>query len=100
MRIPRARVTAKPRIGPEVGKKDQFKGLKRIKAVMRVAMLASLMESQARPKPSSRATGQARPARISSFMRSKMRMLLSTAMPTERIKPAIPGRVRVMGMSL
>ena len=58
IKIPRMRVTAKPRTRPEVERKDQFRGLKRIKPVMRVARLASRMESQARPKACSRATAQ------------------------------------------
>ena len=40
------------------------------------------------------------PLRSSSFMRSKIRMLASTAMPTDRMKPAMPARVSVTGMSL
>jgi hypothetical protein len=39
------------------------------------------------------------PIRISSFIRSKMRMFASTAMPIESTKPAIPARVSVTGMS-
>ena len=34
------------------------------------------------------------------FQRSKIRMLASTAIPIERINPAIPGSVSVIGMSL
>ena len=42
------------------------------------------------------------PARLrsSSFIREKISTLASTAMPIERMKPAMPGRVSVTGMSL
>ena len=66
MKIPRRRVRAKPRTAPEAFKKDQSSGLKRIRPVIMVARLASLIEFQARPKPNSRLTGQERPALISS----------------------------------
>ena len=85
---------------PEVFKKFQSKGLNKIKAVIIVAVLASLIESQALPKPSSRATFEERPALISSLYLSKIRKFESTAIPTDRRKPAIPGRVRVMGINL
>ena len=47
-----------------------------------------------------RARPATRPARSSSFMRSKIRMLASTAMPIERMKPAMPASVSVTGISL
>ena len=40
------------------------------------------------------------PLRSSSFMRSKIRMLASTAMPTDRMKPAMPASVSVTGIEL
>ncbi len=40
------------------------------------------------------------PARISSLTRSKMTMLASAATPIVRIRPAIPGSVSVIGISL
>ena len=94
------KVMAKPLTIPEVFKKLKLKGLIKTRAVMMVARLASLIESQARPKPSSRATEKGRSILNSSLSLSKIKMLLSTAMPTERIKPAMPGRVRVTGISL
>jgi hypothetical protein len=33
-------------------------------------------------------------------MRSKIRMFASTAIPTDRMKPAMPASVRVTGMAL
>ena len=46
------KVKAKPLTMPEVFRKLKFKGLIKTKLVMMVARLASLIESQARPKPS------------------------------------------------
>ena len=66
---------------------------------MRLDTFESRMEFQARLKPASTAAGSDLPTRSSSFIRSKMRMLASTAMPTESTKPAMPARVRVTGMS-
>ena len=40
------------------------------------------------------------PLRNSSFMRSKIRMLASTAIPSDRMKPAMPASVSVTGISL
>ena len=100
MNIPTIRVRAKPLTEPEVFRKLQFKGLKRIRVVIMVAVLASLIESQALPKPNSRAILGERPDLISSLYRSKIKMFESTAIPTESKKPAIPGKVKVIGMSL
>ena len=41
-----------------------------------------------------------RPWRISSFTRSKITMLASAATPIVRIRPAMPGSVRVIGINL
>ena len=40
------------------------------------------------------------PARTSSFIRSKMTMFESAVTPIVRTRPAIPGSVRVIGISL
>ena len=40
------------------------------------------------------------PARTSSLTRSKMTMFASAATPIVRIRPAMPGSVSVIGMSL
>ena len=58
----------------------------------------SRIEFQARLKPASIAVASVLPVRSSSFVRSKIRMLASTAMPTESTKPAMPARVSVTGM--
>ena len=65
-----------------------------------VETFESRIEVQARRKPSSIAEPSVRPVRSSSFIRSKIRMLASTAMPTDRMKAAMPERVSVTGMSL
>ena len=57
----------------------------------------SRMLDQARLKPASMAGPSVFPARIYSFIRSKMRMLASTAMPMLRMNAATPARVRVTG---
>ena len=62
---------------------------------MRVDTFESRMEFQARLKPASMAAVRFLPARSSSLVRSKMRMLASTAMPTERMKAAMPASVSV-----
>ena len=71
----------------------------RIVAVIRLDTFESRIEFQARLKPASTAAGSDLPTRNSSFIRSKIRMLASTAMPTESTKPAMPARVSVTGMS-
>ena len=89
---PMIRTSAKPRIT------DEPKAY-RIVAVIRLDTFESRMEFQARLKPASTAAGSDLPTRSSSFIRSKIRMLASTAMPIESTKPAIPARVSVTGMS-
>ncbi len=69
----------------------------RIAHVMRVEMLLSRMAGQARLNPLSMAAVRLRPERNSSFSRSNTRMLASTAIPTERTKPARPDSVIVTG---
>ena len=96
--IPIASVAANPRARPNCGKNVQLNGLNKMKQVSNVVKFASRIESHARPKPSSIATGHDLPERNSSLMRSNIRILLSTAMPIERIKPAMPGSVSVMGI--
>ena len=89
---PMISTSAKPRI---VDEPNQY----RIVAVIRLDTFESRIEFQARLKPASIAAGSVLPRRSSSFVRSKIRMLASTAMPTESTKPAMPARVRVTGMS-
>jgi hypothetical protein len=86
--MPIARVTAKPRTGP-------VPNWKRTKAVSSVVSCASTIAESAWPKPSLTATRGLRPAASSSRMRSKISTLASTAMPMERISPAMPGSVSV-----
>ncbi len=73
---------------------------KRTRQAIKVVMLLSLIAVQARLNPASTAAPKLRPPRISSLMRSKIRTLASTAMPSDRMKPATPGKVRVTGTSL
>ena len=89
---PTIRTRPKPRI-VEVPNRN------RIMAVIRLDTFESRIEFQARLKPASIAAGRLLPTRSSSFIRSKIRMLASTAMPTESTKPATPASVSVTGMS-
>ena len=72
----------------------------RIVAVMMLDMFESKIEFQARLKPASMAETRVLPERSSSLVRSKMRMLASTAIPTESTKAATPASVKVTGMNL
>ena len=99
MPIPTAKVIAKPLTGPEVCKKDQSRGFARIKAVTKVAIFASLIESHALPKETSSAFATDL-CPFSSLNLSKISILESTAIPTDRRNPAIPGRVRTTPISL
>ena len=58
------------------------------------------MEDQARLKPSSKAAPTDLPWFNSSFVLSKIKMLASTAIPTDKIKPVIPASVNVTGIVL
>ena len=91
-RTPMIRTSAKPRIV------DEPKAY-RMPAVMRLDTLESRIEFQARLKPASTAAGRDLPRRSSSFIRSKIRMLASTAMPIDSTKPAMPASVSVTGIS-
>ncbi|MBA7704669.1 hypothetical protein ES703_113486 [subsurface metagenome] len=62
--------------------------------------MLSLMAVQARLKPASIAAPSVLPVLNSSFMRSKISTLASTAIPMDKIKPPMPARVRVTGISL
>ena len=62
--------------------------------------LPSRIEGQARLNPLLMLEILSRPAFLSSFTLSKIKTLASTAIPTDKIKPAIPAKVRVTGISL
>ena len=68
--------------------------------MMMVDRLESRMEVQARLKPAFKAASSDKPARNSSLMRSKIRILPSTAVPMEMRKPVMAGSVKVTGSSL
>ena len=65
-------------------------------AVIIVEIFESLIDGQARLNPSSIAATLERPFFISSLVLSKIKILASTAMPIERIYPAMPARVIVI----
>src|SRR3989338_4909530 len=91
--IPRASVMAKPRTIPVP---NQYK----IVQVIREDILESRIEGKARSNPKLMAVFLSLPHLSSSLALSNIRMLASTAMPTDKINPAIPARVRVIGMVL
>lgn len=70
------------------------------KQVITVETLLSRMAGQARLNPTSMDDASVRPVRISSFIRSKIRILASTAIPIERMNQPMWDRVSVTGMSL
>ena len=92
-KTPIPKVKAKPRTRPNWGKKLQFKGLKRIKATARVVKFASFIASKALPNPRFMAISRGFPLRSSSFILSEIKIFESTAIPIDRINPAIPGKV-------
>ena len=87
--MPIESVTAKPLIGPEPKANSSS-------AAISVVRLASMIVGQ-RPAIPRIDGGDRRPARwpISSRIRSKIRTLASTAMPTVSTMPAMPGSVSV-----
>ena len=60
----------------------------------------SRIDGHAREKPSCTASMMPLPLRNSSFILSNIRMLASTAMPIDRMKPAMPAAVSVTGIIL
>ena len=89
VRIPILSTTAKPLTAP-------VPNWNSTKAVISVVRLASKMVQKAFWKPTEKAAGNALPRSLSSRIRSKIRMLASTAIPTVNNRPAIPGKVRVL----
>ena len=85
---PMTSVTAKPLTGP-------VPYVKRKNAETIVVTCVSTIVPKARENPWSIAVRTAFPRRSSSRMRSKIRTFESTAMPTVRMRPAMPGRVSV-----
>src|SRR5215831_17858689 len=83
---PIVRVTANPRTGPSPNRNRNAQETI-------VVTCVSTIVHQAFPKPASTAETTDLPARSSSRMRSKIRTFESTAIPTVRIIPAIPGNV-------
>ena len=84
-----------PRSPPSVSA-NQYK----IPDVMSVETLLSRIADHARLNPMLIEENRGRPARISSFILSNIKMFASTAMPMERIAAATPERVNVTGKHL
>ena len=94
---PMSRLRANPLINPPP---NRLPNQRRTPQVIRVETLPSRMAGQARLNPTSIEEARVRPTRISSFIRSKIRMLASTAKPMDRMKPPMWGRVSVTGIIL
>ena len=86
-------VVAKPTIVP-VPKKNSTP------AAISVVRLESKIAVNARRKPESIALLTVLPMRSSSLMRSKITTLASTAIPIDKMMPAMPGRDRLMRSTL
>ena len=86
--MPMIRVTAKPLMGP-------VPNWNRKTAEMTVVRLESKIVQNAFLKPASMADLGDLPRLSSSRMRSKISTLASTAMPMDRMMPAMPGMDRV-----
>ena len=93
IKMPMLKVTAKPLTTLVV------KPIK-IKQVIRVETLPSKIEGQARRKLSAKAMVNGFSCFNSSFNLSKIKILASTAIPRDRMKPAIPAKVKVTGINL
>ena len=89
---PTPRVSAKP-FTPAVAR------MNRMNATRTVTMFASMIAVRPFLYPWAIACPTLRPARISSFTRSKITMLASAATPSVRINPARPGSVSTIGSS-
>jgi hypothetical protein len=73
--------------------------MNRMNATSSVTTFASMIVASPSCSPR-RCRATERPARISSLMRSKTTMFASAATPSVRIRPAMPGSVSVIGISL
>ncbi len=71
-----------------------------MRQVIKLETLESLIDDQARENPSRRLDSRPLPARRSSLNLSKIKILASTAIPTDKIKPAIQAVVKVIGNNL
>ena len=91
--VPMANVKAKPLIN-EVVK------IYKITAAIKVVTCESRIEDQARSKPILIAEARLLPSFTSSLILEKIKIFPSTAMPSDKIKPAIPAKVRVTGSIL
>ncbi|MBF8281036.1 MAG: hypothetical protein HW383_809 [Candidatus Magasanikbacteria bacterium] len=72
----------------------------RMTQVIKEETLESRIDAQARGKASSMEVRKDFPRRNSSLVRSKIKTLASTAMPTDKMNPAMPAKVKVTGTNL
>ena len=92
-RIPILKVKAKPLI-KLVPRKNK------IKATIKVVRFPSLIEGQLLLNPSSRAMEKLCSRFNSSLILENIKILASTAIPIDNIKPPIPAKVKVTGINL
>jgi len=87
-KMPIAKVKAKPlmMLVPSQNK---------IRQVIKEEIFESRIEVQARLNPSSIAPPKLLPQFSSSLIRAKIKILASTAMPMDKMKPAMPAKVKV-----
>ena len=93
IKIPIASVKANPRIEP-------VPKLNKIAVVISEETFESRIDDQALLNPACRASCFGLPHLTSSLIRSKIKMLASTAIPMESTNPATPARVNVTGTNL
>src|SRR3989338_6274264 len=91
--IPIASVKAKPLI-------NDVEKINKIAQTIKEFKLLSRIEGHARLNPSPIEPARLLPCFISSFMRAKIKMLASTAIPMDKINPPMPANVKVTGTSL
>src|SRR3989344_2167063 len=91
--MPRASVRANPLI-------NDVEKMNKMAQTISEFKLLSRMDGQARLNPSAMLAGRLLLCKISSFMRAKIRMLASTAMPMDKINPPMPANVNVTGTNL
>ena len=92
-KIPIANVSANPLI-------NEVENMNKIAQTIREFTLLSLIDGQALVNPSFIANPKSLPCLISSFILAKIKMLASTAIPIDKIKPPTPAKVSVMGINL
>ena len=88
---------------PSVSAKPLIKEVEKINKIaqtIKELKLLSRIDGHALLKPSSVAKESPLPCLISSFIRAKIKILASTAIPIDNTNPPIPAKLKVTGMNL